>query len=78
MLWVVRSRFAERPPSLGGDEKIWIAEYVHARTEFLASHERPVVRRTVYRTECLLAEIQRGNWELSQLPIRANGILVGA
>lgn len=78
MLWVIRSRFAERPPSSGGDEKTWIAEYVRARAAFLASHHKRLVRRTVYRTECLLAEIQRGNWELSQLPISANGVLVGA
>jgi hypothetical protein len=37
-----------------------------------------VVRTTVYRTRCLLREIERGNWHLDLLPIEANGVLVHA
>jgi hypothetical protein len=49
-----------------------------ARERFLATHRRQVVRTTVYRTRCLLREIERGNWHLNMLPIDANGVPVHA
>ncbi|MBM3235917.1 chitosanase [Candidatus Poribacteria bacterium] len=76
ILWVIRQRFSENPPSLGGEEKAWITAYVRERHEWLKSHPRPVVRASCYRTEDLKREIARGNWELSQLPIVANGVEV--
>lgn len=78
ILQVIRSRFREAVPKMGGDERKWIAEYVKARERFLASHERKPVRKTVYRTQCLAAEIARGNWDLTKLPIAANGVVVWA
>lgn len=72
----LRKRFSEAPPAKGGDEKTWITEYVDVRHEWLATHPRPVLRGTVYRTQCLKDQIARGNWDLSQLPIIANGIEV--
>jgi chitosanase len=77
MLWVIRESFPEMLPVHGGGERTWITAYVRARDRFLAAHRRPVVRRTVYRTQCFLREIERGNWNLAMLPIDANGVAVG-
>ena len=72
----LRSRFREQAPVNGGDEKIWISEYVQARNDWLATNSRQVLRPTVYRTQCFAHEIARGNWDLSQLPIIAHGVRV--
>jgi len=73
ILGVIRSKFAEKPPASGGDEKAWIKAYVNARHNWLANHPRKVVQGTVYRTKCFKNEIQRDNWDLSNVPINANG-----
>ena len=72
----LRSRFPEVPPARGGNERTWISQYVGVRQDWLANHERVILHATVYRTECLKREIARSNWDLSQLPINANGIPV--
>jgi chitosanase len=76
ILWAIRQKFNQNPPSLGGDEKAWTSAYVNARHDWLANHPRPVVQKTVYRTQCFKIEIKRGNWDLGLLPIMANGIKV--
>jgi chitosanase len=76
ILRAIRSRFPEVPPSAGGDERAWTAAYVNARHRWLAAHPRLPVRNTVYRTRCFKNEIQRGNWDLSRVPINANGTKV--
>lgn len=76
IVWVIRNMFPESPPSAGGSEKAWTKAYVNARHKWLGSHPRPPVRATIYRTQCFKNEIQRNNWDLSQLPIIANGIKV--
>lgn len=73
----LRSRFPELPPASGGNERIWISQYVGVRHEWLAHHSNPVLHPTVYRTKCFRLEIERGNWDLSQVPINANGTPVG-
>lgn len=73
----LRARFPEVPPASGGDERTWISQYVNVRQEWLANHSNPELHPTVYRTKCLRFEIDRGNWDLSLIPINANGILVG-
>jgi len=78
IIWVIRNMFPESPPAAGGNEKAWTTAYVNARHKWLGSHARPVVRNTIYRTQCFKNEIQRGNWDLSQLPINANGVKVTA
>ncbi|MFN2512272.1 MAG: chitosanase [Pyrinomonadaceae bacterium] len=78
IIWVIRNMFPESPPSAGGNEKAWTKAYVNARHKWLGSHHRPVVRNTIYRTQCFKNEIQRGNWDLSLLPINANGQKVTA
>jgi chitosanase len=53
-----------------------IKAYVHARHEWLGQHRRPAVRASAYRTRDLEKEVNRGNWDLAQLPIMANGSAV--
>jgi len=72
----LRKRFPESPPASGGDERTWITQYVDTRQEWLANHENRILRKTVYRTGCFKKEINRDNWDLSRLPINANGIEV--
>ena len=76
VLWVIRQMFPENPPSLGGDEKAWIKAYVKFRRIWLANHPRPIVHKTVYRMDCFLEQIAKNNWDLSILPINANGTKV--
>jgi chitosanase len=72
----LRARFAEKPPARGGNEQVWIREYVDVRHQWLLGHHRPAVRASAYRTRDLAREIARGNWDLSLLPIMANGVPV--
>ena len=69
----IRSKFSEVPPARGGEEKAWIRAYINARHAWLLAHHRPDVRASAYRTKDLAREIARGNWDLSILPIIANG-----
>ena len=60
----IRAMFQERTPAHGGNEMVWIHDYVKARHEWLANHHNPEVRPTIYRTRDLAREIARGNWDL--------------
>ena len=73
ILWLLRQRFAENPPELGGDERAWVRAYVAVRDDWLRHHPRPAVRPSTYRTEALRAQVAAGNWSLSAVPIRVNG-----
>ncbi len=76
ILWVIRQRFADPPPSLGGDEKAWTRAYLRERENWLGANTRPAVRNSVYRTRDMTREANRDNWDLSQLPVMANGAAV--
>lgn len=69
----IRSMFPEKPPAAGGQEMSWITAYVNARQAWLLASSNPDLHTTIYRTECFTAEINRGNWPLTQVPIDANG-----
>jgi chitosanase len=71
----LRQRFPELPPSKGGDEKAWIAAYVKVRHQWLSTHSRKILQKTIYRTQCFLNQIKNNNWDLSQVVI-ANGVRV--
>jgi chitosanase len=43
ILWLLRQKFSENPPSLGGKEKAWVSAYVKARHAWLAGHSRRIV-----------------------------------
>lgn len=73
ILWIIRQMFTENPPDLGGKEKEWIKDYVHARHEWLRQHRRPAVRASAYRTRDLEREVILCNWDLFRLPIMAGG-----
>ena len=72
----LRKRFPTRVPVNGGAEKDWVRDYVAARDAWLRNHSNSLLRKTVYRTECFKSEIDRNNWDLAQLPIKAHGIAV--
>lgn len=76
ILWVIRQKFSERPPVLGGEEKSWIKAYQTERHDWLLSHRRPTVRTSVHRVVDLKCEVKAGNWELNSVPIWANGVQV--
>ncbi len=76
ILWVIREKFSEMPPDLGGNEIEWITAYVNARHNWLKNHHRPIVQKTIYRTQVFKDEIKRGNWTLKTVPINANGTKV--
>lgn len=76
ILWIIREKFAENPPDLGGNEIEWTTAYVNARHNWLKNHHREIVRKTIYRTQTFKDEIKRGNWTLKKTPIKANGVSV--
>ncbi|MGO7837224.1 chitosanase [Rhizobium johnstonii] len=73
ILHFLRERFPEPTPDRGGDEKIWIRQYVDVRHAWLSNHSDADIRASNYRTKDLVREISRGNWDLSMLPFMANG-----
>lgn len=74
IMMFLRKRFPESTPKNGGDEKIWISQYVDTRNAWLTTHCSQLLRNTVYRTSCLKIEIVRNNWNLNMLPIRAHDV----
>jgi len=76
VLWIIRQKFVESPPNLGGNEIEWTTAYVNARHTWLKTHHREAVRKTIYRTQTFKNEIKRGNWLLNQTPIKADGVKV--
>lgn len=73
ILWLLRQRFSENPPAMGGNEETWISEYVRVRHDWLASHHRPAVRKSIYRTSAFKEQIAAANWDLKKVPIEMNG-----
>lgn len=74
ILDLLRERFSQLPPGAGGSEVDWLTAYVKVRHDWLSNHSRLILRKTCYRTRCLLGEIERGNWNLDLLPILVNGV----
>jgi len=73
----LRKLFGEFPPSKGGDEKKWVAAYSDVRHQWLKYHNNPIVRKTIYRTQCFKEQIAAGNWNL-ELPVNANGTIINS
>ena len=76
ILSFLRKRFPAKTPVNGGDEKTWIIQYVDTRRDWMANHSDALLRKTVYRMDCFKREIARNNWDLSIVPINANGMNV--
>jgi hypothetical protein len=51
ILWLLRQRFAENPPSQGCSEKAGIREHVHVRHHRLSKPRRPLARKSNSRTK---------------------------
>ena len=75
VLKFLRRRFTTAVPANGGDEREWITQYVNARHQWLANHSNPLLRNTVYRTNCFKEQIAHENWNLSHI-IRTNGVTI--
>lgn len=71
ILSFLRRRFSATPLN----ERAWVTAYVRTRHDWLRKHSRPLLRKTIYRTDALLVEIADNNWDLSQ-PLVVNGITV--
>jgi chitosanase len=69
----LRQRFPEATPTAGGREKVWVQQYVDVRHSWLSNHSNPVIQASRYRTRDLKREISEANWNLTSLPIMANG-----
>lgn len=76
MLGFLMAKFPDKKPVDGGDEDAWIKAYLKARREWLAGHSNTILRGTVYRADCYLAEIARDNWLLGTAPINMHGTKV--
>ncbi len=73
MLGFLMSSFPEKKPAAGGDEKVWIRDYLAARKKWLAGHSNKILQGTVYRANCFIAELTRDNWMLATSPINMHG-----
>lgn len=71
----LRKRFSAKPPVKGGDEKLWIRQYVDVRHQWLKTHPKKILQGTIYRTQCFKTQILNENWFLNN-PVRANGIAI--
>ena len=71
----LRRDFPESPPSMGGNEKVWIDQYVTTRRNWLANHTNPILHATVYRMDTIRSIISANDWNLN-LPIKANGNII--
>lgn len=76
MLGFLMNKFAEPKPSVGGDEKVWISDYLKERRHWLATHSKEILRGTVYRADCYLREIEKNNWDLAETPVTMHGTAV--
>ena len=73
ILGFLRKRFDTKVPANGGNEKQWVSDYVNVRHQWLAKHTNPLLRNTIYRTNCFKDQIEISNWDLSK-KVNANGI----
>ena len=75
ILPLLRQRFPEKTPVNGGNEKVWIQQYTETRLDWLKTHVKPILRKTVYRPLCFLEQINNNNWNLSD-KVNANGFII--
>jgi chitosanase len=72
ILPLLRRKFPEMTPKNGGDEKVWITQYTATRHQWLSTHSRPILRKTIYRTFGYQLQIGLDNWDLSER-VKMNG-----
>lgn len=71
----LRNKFAAKVPVSGGTQEEWIEQYLHARKEWLSNHSNPILRKTVYRVNDMIAAVQKKDWILDMV-FSANGVSV--
>jgi chitosanase len=76
MLAFLMNSFPEKKPKGGGNEQAWVRAYTKARKQWLATHSNKILNKTVYRANCYIEQMERGNWELRNYPIVMNGTSV--
>ena len=76
MMAFLRKRFPEMVPAKGGDERKYIQQYLTVRRDWLKNHSDKVLRRLGGRPQFYLAQAEKGNWDLSELPIFPNGVKI--
>jgi chitosanase len=77
MLGFLMKSFPEKKPKEGGNEQAWIRAYAKARKQWLATHSNKLLNKTVYRVNCYIEQMDRGNWEMQpQHSIVMNGTSV--
>jgi chitosanase len=59
----------------GVTERDWVPRYVAIRRDWLATHQNPLLQKTVYRMDALQRIIDASNWDLS-LPLTVRGVLI--
>jgi len=72
---LIRNLFPEKSPAGGGNEEAWVRAYINARRAWLARNTNPLVQKTVYRMDALLALVNAGNWDLVT-PVRVQGVVI--
>jgi chitosanase len=73
----IARRVPEPKPFDGGDEQKWITRYLTERQEWLSTHPKSLLRKTVYRPEFFLGQAEISNWNL-ELPFIVHGRKVTA
>jgi chitosanase len=71
----MRKKFAASPPSRGGDEVLFIKQYLQAREDWLKSHPNPLVQKTVYRMDAFQILVDNNCWNL-QTPLTVRGVKI--
>lgn len=75
ILSFLRKRFSEKTPINGGDEIEWIRAYLKTRHNWLATHSRPILRKTIYRTSNMINHLETKDYQLNN-KFFANGTWV--
>jgi chitosanase len=78
ILQFLRNKFSTVVPSKGGDERKWIYEYCNARRNWLENHSNKILNKTVYRMDFMLDRLRVGDWNLSNPPYNANGVIINS
>jgi chitosanase len=73
MLPFLMNSFPEKKPTGGGNEKLWINQYLNARRNWLANHSNKILNNTVYRANCYLIELAKENWGLASGSVVMHG-----
>lgn len=76
ILMSIRNKFAENLPLVGGNEKKWIESYCIVRKDWLATHSKKILNKTIYRMNMMLDLIEREDWNLSAPRYVANGVKI--